>query len=42
VALSWLDFRHPTLNWKTGRPNLAALQQALEARESFRDTYPRV
>jgi glutathione S-transferase len=42
VALSWLDFRHPTLDWKTGRPNLAALQQALEARESFRDTYPRV
>jgi glutathione S-transferase len=42
VALTWLDFRHPTLDWKTGRPKLVALQQALEARDSFRDTYPRV
>lgn len=41
VALTYLDFRHPTYDWKTGRPRLVALQQALEQRQSFRETYPR-
>jgi glutathione S-transferase len=40
VALTWIGFRHADFDWKTGRPNLVALQQALEARESFRQTHP--
>lgn len=41
VAVTWIGFRHPDYDWKTGRPNLVALQAALEARPSFIDTYPR-
>lgn len=41
VLLTWLGFRHPEFDWKTGRPRLAALQTALETRPSFADTYPR-
>ncbi len=41
VAVTWIGFRHPDYDWKTGRPNLVALQTALEARPSFIDTYPR-
>jgi glutathione S-transferase len=41
VALTYLDFRHPNYDWKTGRPNLVALQKALEQRQSFKETYPR-
>ena len=40
VALSWIDFRHPDHDWKTGRPALVALQAALEARPSFVATRP--
>lgn len=41
VALTWLDFRHPAFDWRTGRPRLAAVQTALEARDSFKATTPR-
>ena len=40
VAVTWISFRHPDIDWKTGRPNLVALQAALEQRPSFRDTVP--
>lgn len=40
VALTYADFRLPHLDWRTGRPGLAALQAALEARPSFRETSP--
>ncbi len=39
-ALTWLDFRLPDLNWAPSHPKLAALQQTLEARASFRETAP--
>ncbi len=41
VAVTWISFRHPDIDWKTGRPGLVALQVALEARPSFIDTAPR-
>lgn len=40
-ALTWLDFRHKTLDWRPGRPRLQALQAAVEARPSFAETAPR-
>lgn len=40
VLLTWLDFRHPEFDWKTGRPRLVALQVALDGRASFADTFP--
>ena len=40
VAVSWIGFRHPDFDWKTGRTNLVALEEALEARDSFRRTHP--
>ena len=40
VAVTWIGFRHPDLDWKTGRPGLVALQAALETRPSFRQTRP--
>ncbi len=40
VALTWIGFRHPDFDWATGRPGLVALQDALEARPSFRETRP--
>jgi hypothetical protein len=40
VAVTWIGFRHPDYDWKTGRPNLVALQAALEARPSFMQTRP--
>lgn len=39
-ALTWIGFRHPEFDWKTGRPKLVALQAALEARSSFAGTRP--
>lgn len=39
-AVTWIGFRHPDFDWKTGRPGLVALQAALEARPSFGETYP--
>ena len=41
IAVTWIGFRHPDYDWKTGRPNLVALQAALEQRPSFIDTFPR-
>ncbi|RZJ19218.1 MAG: glutathione S-transferase [Brevundimonas sp.] len=41
VAVTWIGFRHPDYDWKTGRPKLVTLQAALETRPSFIDTYPR-
>ena len=40
VAVSWIGFRHPDFDWKTGRPALTALLAALEARDSFARTRP--
>jgi glutathione S-transferase len=39
-ALTWLDFRFPSLGWREAQPKLAALQAELEQRPSFRDTAP--
>ncbi|GAA5443372.1 putative GST-like protein YibF [Microbulbifer sp. NBRC 101763] len=38
-ALSYLDFRHDDFDWRNGRPQLTALSENLEARESFRATH---
>lgn len=40
VAGTWMGFRHPDLGWSDGRPRLKALTEALETRDSFRQTYP--
>jgi glutathione S-transferase len=40
VAATWISFRHPDFDWRTGRPNLVALNARLEDRPSFRETYP--
>ncbi len=40
IAVTWIGFRHPDYDWKTGRPKLVAFQTAMEARESFQSTYP--
>jgi glutathione S-transferase len=40
VAVTWIGFRHPDIDWKAGRPRLVALQAALEARPSFTETAP--
>jgi glutathione S-transferase len=40
AVATWLDFRHPDLDWRTGRPRLAAVQAELEARDSFQATRP--
>ncbi len=41
IAATYVEFRHPSVKWREGRPRLAALTDALEARESFRETAPR-
>ncbi len=41
VAATYLDFRRPDMNWREGRPKLAALTAAFEQRESFKETYPK-
>ena len=41
VAATWLGFRHPGLDWVTGRPALATLQAKMETRPSFVETFPR-
>lgn len=41
VLTTWLGFRHPEFDWKTDRPSLGALSEALEQRSSFRETFPR-
>lgn len=40
VALSYMDFRYPESDWRSGRPHLAALLEAWEARPSFKATPP--
>jgi glutathione S-transferase len=40
VLATWPGFRHPTVDWRAGRPGLAALQARMEACESFRATVP--
>ena len=40
IAVSWISFRHPDYDWTTARPNLVALQAALEQRPSFQATAP--
>ncbi len=40
VAVTWISFRHPDFDWRTGRPRLVALQTALEGRASFSETRP--
>jgi len=40
VAVTWIGFRHPDFDWSGGRPRLAALREAMEARPSFRTTRP--
>lgn len=39
-ALGYLDFRHPDLDWRRGRPVLAGLAERLFARPSFAGTAP--
>ena len=39
-ALGYLQFRFPTIDWRTRHPNLARLADKLEARPSFIDTRP--
>ena len=39
-ALGYLDFRFPTIDWRTSHPNLAGLYERLAQRQSFKDTAP--
>lgn len=39
-ALGYLDYRHPALAWREGRPRLAAWFEEAAARPSFRRTRP--
>lgn len=41
VLTTWLGFRHPEYDWRSGRPRLTALCEALEQRPSFAQTAPR-
>ncbi len=40
VALGYLDFRFPQINWREQYPNLLKLQDKLMTRASFADTKP--
>ena len=40
VALGYLDFRYPEIDWRTPHPNLQRLYEKLAARTSFVDTVP--
>ena len=39
-ALGYLDFRFPSVDWRTQYPNLDQLHQLLMQRQSFQDTVP--
>ena len=39
--LGWFDFRFADLDWRAGRPRLAAWEAEVAARDSFRETVPR-
>ena len=41
IAATFCDFRQPHLDWRAVAPRIAALQAALEKRQSFIDTYPK-
>ncbi len=41
IAVTWIGFRHPGYDWKTGHPKLVAFQSAMEARDSFKATFPK-
>ncbi|MFN3610781.1 glutathione S-transferase N-terminal domain-containing protein [Tepidimonas sp.] len=40
VALGYLDFRFPAIDWRAAYPNLARLHERLMQRPSFQDTLP--
>ena len=40
VALGYLDFRFPQINWREQYPNLLHFQDKLMQRASFADTKP--
>jgi glutathione S-transferase len=40
VAVGYLDFRFPQIDWRGQHPNLAALYDRLSQRQSFKDTLP--
>jgi glutathione S-transferase len=40
IALDYIDFREPGLDWRNGRPNLLARWKRLASRPSFRATAP--
>jgi glutathione S-transferase len=40
VAVSYLDFRFPAIDWRGQYPNLGALYERLSQRQSFKDTQP--
>jgi glutathione S-transferase len=40
VAVSYLDFRFPAIDWRGQYPNLGALYERLSLRQSFKDTQP--
>ena len=40
VAVGYLDFRFPTIDWRGTHPNLGALYERLAQRTSFQDTAP--
>ncbi|MCX8005004.1 MAG: glutathione S-transferase N-terminal domain-containing protein [Burkholderiaceae bacterium] len=40
VALGYLDFRFPAVDWRSAYPNLARLHERLSQRPSFQDTLP--
>lgn len=40
VALGYLDFRFPAIDWRSAHPNLQRLHDKLVARQSFIDTAP--
>jgi glutathione S-transferase len=40
VAVSYLDFRFPAIDWRAKHPNLDGLYERLSQRPSFKDTLP--
>ena len=40
VAVGYLDFRFPQIDWRDKHPNLGALYERLSQRQSFKDTLP--
>lgn len=41
IATTWIGFRHPDYDWKTGHPQLVAFSEAMEMRDSFKATFPK-